>query len=109
MYSILIAHHNKAQACFYTFSEIFLRLSCTTTAGTETEENLRAAFEEFGEIDNLRVPGKNFGFVQFKHHISVRLIANVCMRVHLHVHACECDEILCWSLKISFEMISILR
>lgn len=40
--------------------------------GTETEETLRASFQEFGEIDNLRVPGKNFGFVQYKDHISVR-------------------------------------
>lgn len=38
--------------------------------GTETEETLRASFQEFGEIDNLRVPGKNFGFVQYKDHVA---------------------------------------
>ena len=39
--------------------------------GTETEENMRNAFKEFGQIDNIRVPGKNFGFVAFTTHLAV--------------------------------------
>ena len=39
--------------------------------GTETEENMRNAFKEFGTIDNIRVPGKNFGFVAFTTHLAV--------------------------------------
>ena len=38
--------------------------------GTETEENMRNAFKEYGEIDNIRVPGKNFGFVAFTTHLA---------------------------------------
>ena len=32
---------------------------------------LRAAFQEYGQIENMRVPGKNFGFVQFATHAQV--------------------------------------
>ncbi|KAJ1484430.1 hypothetical protein T484DRAFT_1796958, partial [Baffinella frigidus] len=38
--------------------------------GTESEESMRAAFSEFGQIDNIRVPGKNFGFVAYVNHES---------------------------------------
>ena len=43
--------------------------------GTETEENMRNAFKEFGQIDNVRVPGKNFGFVAFTTHLAVSTLA----------------------------------
>jgi RNA recognition motif-containing protein len=38
--------------------------------GTETEENMRNAFKEYGQIDNIRVPGKNFGFVAYTTHLA---------------------------------------
>jgi hypothetical protein len=41
--------------------------------GTETEDMLRAAFQEYGQIENMRVPGKNFGFVQFANHGQVQI------------------------------------
>ena len=56
--------------------------------GTETEENMRNAFKEFGLIDNIRVPGKNFGFVAFTTHLAV--IACVCVCVCVCVFLCVC-------------------
>lgn len=51
--------------------------------GTETEENMRNAFKEFGQIDNIRVPGKNFGFVAFTTHLAVNF------HLHTRTHACK--------------------
>ncbi len=56
--------------------------------GTETEENMRNAFKEFGLIDNIRVPGKNFGFVAFTTHLAV--IACVCVCVCVCFVVCMC-------------------
>ncbi|EKX41468.1 hypothetical protein GUITHDRAFT_141953 [Guillardia theta CCMP2712] len=36
--------------------------------GTESEEALKKAFAKHGEIDNVRVPGKNFAFVTYTTH-----------------------------------------
>ena len=39
--------------------------------GTESEEALKKAFAKHGEIDNVRVPGKNFAFVTYTTHKAV--------------------------------------
>ena len=51
-------------------SETNVTVHVGNLVGTETEENMRNAFKEFGQIDNIRVPGKNFGFVAFTTHLA---------------------------------------
>jgi len=58
---------------------------------------MKNAFKEFGQIDNIRVPGKNFGFVAFTTHLAVtaNTLTHVCTHdlahtyeyAYTHVHA----------------------
>ena len=46
---------------------------------------LRAAFQEYGQIDNMRVPGKNFGFIQFSTHAEVFDLSLISLRCELGI------------------------
>eukprot|EP00960_Hanusia_phi_P008470 241564-Hanusia_phi.AAC.4 len=57
-----------AQAVAKQASETNTTVHVGNLVGTEGEDALKKAFAKHGEIDNVRMPGKNFAFVAFTTH-----------------------------------------